>query len=294
MVRCIFLLSFVLALSLTSCTSKSTIVNSVAEREANEIVVLLNSKGILAEKIPSPVSAVGGGNVEKLWDISVPPHQITDSLAILNQSGLPRLKGTSLLDLFGASGLVPSDMQDKIRYQEGLSEQLATTIRKMDGVIDANVQITFPTEDDMGQRLTASVYVKHRGILDNPNSLAITKIKRFVSSAIPGLSVDDVSVVTDRALYADITLQTPQQLEEERQFVSIWSVVVAKDSVFNFRLIFYSFIILLFLLICALAWMIWKFFPLIHRRGLAFLFHPEQYNEEVVLEENNKEQEEDR
>lgn len=199
------------------------------------------------------------------------------------------MKGTSLLDLFGAQGLVPSDVQDKIRYQEGLSEQLAGTIRKMDGIIDANVQITFPTEELPSKGITASVYVKHRGILDNPNSLAITKIKRLVSSAIPGLTPDNVSVVTDRALFADISLQTPQQLEEERQFVSIWSVVVAKDSAPRFRLIFYAFIILLFILTCLLAWIIWKFLPLIQRKGgFRFLLNPEQYKgSSFPLEEEN-------
>lgn len=276
MVRILIVLC--LMLCLISCSSKSVIVNSVPERDANEIVVLLNSKGILAEKISSPVSTVGGTNAEKMWDISVPGDQITDALAVLNQSGLPRVKGTSLLDLFGAQGLVPSDVQDKIRYQEGLSEQLAGTIRKMDGIIDANVQITFPTEELPSKGITASVYVKHRGILDNPNSLAITKIKRLVSSAIPGLTPDNVSVVTDRALFADISLQTPQQLEDERQFVSIWSVVVSKDSAPRFRLIFYAFIILLFILTCLLGWIIWKFLPLIQRKGgLRFLLNPEQY-----------------
>lgn len=286
-----FLATMGLVLALASCTSKSTIVNSVPEREANEIVVLLNSKGILAEKLSSPVSAVGGATTEKMWDISVPANQITESLAILNQSGLPRVKGTSLLDLFGAQGLVPSDVQDKIRYQEGLSEQLANTIRKMDGIIDANVQITFPSEELPAQKITASVYVKHRGILDNPNSLAITKIKRLVASAIPGLSPENVSVVTDRALYADISLQTPQQLEEERHFASIWSIVVAKDSIPRFRLIFYSFIILLFLLICLLAWLIWKFFPIIQRKGgFISLLHPEQYKGGVFPTDDKKEE----
>jgi type III secretion protein J len=276
MARILIILCFTLCL--ISCSSKSTIVNSVPEREANEIVVLLNSKGVLAEKTPSPVTAVGGTAATNMWDIVVPGNQITEALAILNQSGLPRVKGTSLLDLFGAQGLVPSDVQDKIRYQEGLSEQLANTIRKMDGIIDANVQITFPTEELPSQHITASVYVKHRGILDNPNSLAITKIKRLVSSAIPGLTPENVSVVTDRALYADISLQTPEQIAEERQFVSIWSVVVAKDSAPRFRLIFYSFIILLFILTGILAWLIWKFLPLLQRKGgLHFLFNPEQY-----------------
>jgi type III secretion protein J len=291
--RCIF---FILSTLLTfaSCTSRTTIVNSIPEREANEIVVLLNSKGIPAEKIPTTVSATAAAGVaaEQMWDITVPASQITESLAILNHAGLPRVKTTSLLDLFGAQGLVPSDIQDKIRYQEGLSEQLAGTIRKMDGIIDANVQITFPSDELPAKQITASVYVKHRGILDNPNSLAITKIKRLVASAIPGLTTDNVSVVSDRALYADISLQTPQQLEEERQYVSIWSVIVARDSATRFRLIFYSFIILIFILICALAWLIWKFFPLIQRKGgFSFLLHHEQFKGDIAaLEEEIREE----
>ncbi len=294
MIRYLIFLS--LSVILFGCSTKSTIVNSVPEREANEIVVLLNSKGILAEKVPAPVSTVGGGSTEVFWNINVPPEKITEALSVLNQAGLPRLKGTSLLDLFGSQGLVPSDTQDKIRYQEGLSEQLATTIRKMDGIIDANVQITFPTEDLPAKKITASVYVKHRGILDNPNSLAITKIKRLISSAVPGLTIENVAVITDRALYADVNLQTPQQLQEDKQFASVWSVVIAKDSIPLFRLIFYTFIILIFSLICFAAWLIWKFLPLIQQKGgFSSLFHPEQFKKEtVVVEETPTDEENER
>lgn len=282
-----YLIFLSLSVILFGCSTKSTIVNNVPEREANEIVVLLNSKGILAEKVPAPVSAVGGGSTEMFWNINVPAEKITEALSVLNHAGLPRFKGTSLLDLFGAQGLVPSDTQDKIRYQEGLSEQLATTIRKMDGIMDANVQITFPSDDLPAKKITASVYVKHRGILDNPNSLAITKIKRLVSSAVPGLTIENVSVITDRALYADVNLQTPQQLQEDKQFASVWSVVIAKDSIPLFRLIFYSFIILIFLLICFAAWLLWKFYPLIQQKGgYSSLFQTQQYKKETAaLEE---------
>jgi type III secretion protein J len=291
--RGVLLLLLLLAM-IASCTSKTTIANSIPERDANEIVVLLNSKGIPAEKIPSPAAAVGGATTEKMWDIVVPANQITEALAILNQAGLPRVKGTSLLDLFGTQSWVPSDLQDKIRYQEGLSEQLATTIRKMDGIIDANVQITFSPGEE-GTAKKASVYVKHRGILDNPNSLAISKIKRLVSSAIPGLHPEDVTVITDRAVTADINFPTPQQqLVEEKGLVSIWSIPIAKESVTRFRLIFYIFIILLFLLAVAVAWLLWKFFPIIRDRGgFSSLFHYEPYETtKPSVEEEEKEKEE--
>lgn len=275
----IFLLLGV-ALLLSGCATQTTIVNNIGEREANEIVVLLASKGIDAAKTPTTVTAIGAAaTAEQKWDITVPSNQITQAIAILNQTGLPRAKGTNLLDLFGPQGLVPSDLQDKIRYQEGLSEQLATTIRKMDGIIDANVQITFPRDEETEKELTASVYVKHRGVLDNPNSLMVTKIKRLIASAIPNLTVDNVSVIADRALYADITLGTPEaQLEMRRDYISIWSIVIAKDSVSRFRVIFYTFLILLFLFICSLAWFIWKFYPIIKEKGgWKTLFHPNQF-----------------
>ncbi len=291
--RYLLFLSVALLFFCVSCDSQSVIVNNLPEREANEIVVILASKGIPAEKVPVPAATTGGGSTEQLWNITVPPKQITDSLAILNQAGLPRRKGTSLLDLFGTKSLVPSDMQDKIRYQEGLSEQLATTIRKMDGIIDANVQITFPQgEEEEEEEMTASVYIKHRGILDNPNSLTITKIKRLVSSAIPGLTIENVSVVTDRALYADISLEPLQALEDQKDFVSIWGITLTHESANRFRLVFYSFIFLLFLAFCALAWLLWKMWPTIANEGYASLFHPKPYEmkEPEVEEEEGGEQ----
>lgn len=273
-----------LLLMCVGCQTQTTILNNLSERDANEIIVLLASKGIDAQKAQAVTTGVGATGEPK-WDIMVPSSRITEALAILNQAGLPRVKGTSLLDLFGSQGLVPSDMQDKIRYQEGLSAQLATTIRKMDGIIDANVQITFPQEGEEEKQLTASVYVKHRGILDNPNSLAITKIKRLVASALPGLTPENVTVIADRALLADISLEPTQQMKEERDYVSIWGVVIAQDTLIRFRLIFYTFIIVLFLLACALLWTMWKIWPILRSKGFMSLYQPQQYQPTSLTEE---------
>lgn len=251
------------------CQSQTKIASSMSGRDANEIVVLLNSRGILAQKMPATSTGVGGAtNTEQMWDVTVPSNQITDALGILNQTGLPRAKGTTLLDLFGSQGLVPSDLQDRIRYQEGLSEQLASTIRKMDGVIDANVQISFPRDEEQKETLTASVYIKHQGVLDNPNSLLVTKIKRLVANAVPGLTIDNVSVVGDKAIFSDITLHPGENVrEEEKDYVSIWSLIIAKESASRFRVVFYTFILLIFILACALLWILWKFLPLINYLG---------------------------
>ena len=188
---------------ISSCASEKTIVNGLEEREANEILVFLAGKGISANKVQEP-SAGGGGSHVVLYDIVVSEEQATEAMAVLNEAGLPRSKGESLLNIFSGSGLVPSDMEQKIRYEAGLGEQIASTIRRIPGIIDAQVLISFPQEDPLHPgkymgKITASVFVKHNGILDNPNSHLITKIKRLVAASVTGLSYDDVTVIPVRA-----------------------------------------------------------------------------------------------
>lgn len=268
------------ALLFSSCGSTKTIVNGLDEKEANEILVYLSSKGVEANKVRSGEGGGGGGSKIVLWDIAVNAEQATEAMAMLNQAGLPRRRGASLLGIFANTGLVPSDLEQKIRYEAGLAEQIASTIRKIDGVLDAEIQISFPQEDPLnpGQykgKITSSVYVKHNGVLDDPNSHLISKIKRLVASSVTGLSYDDVTIIPDRARYGEVQ---PGSVglggEEEKQFVSVWSMVIAKESLTMFRVIFVSLSALILLLLLLLVWIIWKIFPLLKQYGgFRELFH---------------------
>ena len=282
---------------LCSCENNKIIVNNLDEREANEIVVFLANKGIEAEKIQMSSSAPGGGTETIRYSLAVKPSQATDAMALLNQNGLPRIKGTNLLDLFAKAGLMSSDKEETIRYQAGLAEQIANMIRKIDGVIDADVQLSFPAAEGTGaptpnanaqpKKITAAVYVKHQGVLDDPNSHLVIKIKRLVAGSVTGLDINDVAVISDRSRFTDITL-TPQvdALEarpKEKDYVSIWSIVMSKNSTARFRILFFSlmFFMLTFLLI--LGWLIWKFYPILKRRGgFKNLLHPAPLQDEDI------------
>jgi type III secretion protein J len=272
MKRINLLFSFLaLLFMLTSCSERIAIINNVDEREANEIVVFLASKGISADKQAAISGNVGGGGGPQMWNIYVDPANITESLAILNRNGLPRKQGQNLLEIFGDTGLVPTDMQQKIRYQAGLAQQIANTIRQIDGVIDASVQISIPTDDQ--QAITAAVYVKHQGVLDNPNSQLITKIKQLVSGSVPGLKLENVTVISDRSRFTDVTLAGEEKtIEEDRDYVSIWGVIVARNSVGLFRFYFIFFTILIIILIGSLLWILWKCLPYIKENGGVSLF----------------------
>lgn len=272
------LVLFCLLLLFAGCETNMVIVNDVEEREANEIIVFLASKGIPADKVPSPSTSGAGGqaNAIPLWSIAVPPSRMTEGMAILNQNGLPRIKGTNLLDLFAKQGLMSSEKEETIRYQAGLAEQIANTIRKIDGVIDADVQLSFPEQQVLPgapnqpqQKATASVYVKHQGVLDDPNSHLVTKIKRLVSGAVNGLDINDVTVISDRSRFTDITVA---QINEEitpkaKEYVSIWSIVMSKASASRFRTIFFSLLVLAIFFAVLAGWLIWKFYPVLRKQG---------------------------
>lgn len=263
-----FLILVLLASCLTGCQSRRIIVNSLDEKEANEILVFLSNKGIDAKKVQAAAEG-GGASKAILWNISVDDAQANEAMALLNQVGLPRRRSQSLLSIFSNVGLVPTGMQDKIRFQEGLAEQIANTIRKIDGVLDAEVRISFPEEDPLNpnakkQKATASIFIRHNGVLDDPNAHLSTRIKRLVAASVSGLDYDNVTVIGDRAKYGDLTSAFQTNIgEEDKQYVNVWSIILAKESLTRFRLIFFSFTIFILLLIMAIAWLIWKFLPVI-------------------------------
>ncbi|MBM3197960.1 MAG: EscJ/YscJ/HrcJ family type III secretion inner membrane ring protein [Chlamydiae bacterium] len=298
--RSLFLLVLSI-ITLTGCKQDTLVVSDISEREANEIIVLLASKGIPAKKAISAAASPGGAQGAPKWSIVVGQDDSTDAMAILNQSGLPRIRGTNLLDLFGKQGLMTSDKEDTIRYQAGLSEQIAGTIRKIDGVIDADVQISFPNTDSSSampweqtsqQKITAAVYVKHQGILDDPNSHLIMKIKRLVSGSIQGLDVNDVTVISDRARFSDITQgNLPEALtmgEKDKEYVNIWSIVMSKTSASRFRTLFFILCFASVLFALLTGWFIWKLYPLLKSKGgLKKLFVPTPLP--VAIEEQKSE-----
>ena len=304
-----FLLLVLFVGFLTGCQSRRVIVNGLDEKDANEILVFLSNKGIDASKVQA-VAASGGGSKVVLWNISVEETQANEAMALLNQVGLPRRSSQSLLSLFSNVGLVPTGMQDKIRFQEGLAEQIANTIRKIDGVLDAEVRISFPEEDPLNpnapkQKITASVFVKHNGVLDDPNSHLQTRIRRLVASSVNGLEYDNVTVVGDRAKYGDSASGFQTSIgEDDQQLVTVWALTVSQDSLFRFRSIFFTFILLILLFTLSLAFFLWKFAPIIKKtKSLQKLmsFHQVQLHELVELplaaqknsEEKEKSEEDD-
>jgi type III secretion protein J len=288
----------ILAIFLCSCQDNKSIATGVDEREANIIVVFLQSKGIDATKELMVSSGAGGGEGTSIpkFNILVSQDKAVDAMSILNSNGLPRRQGTNLLDLFGKPGLMSSDKEENIRYQAGLSQQIANMILLIDGVIDATVQLSFPdptqaVEGASPGKITAAVFVKHQGIVDDPNSHLENKIKRLVSGSIGGLDINDVTVVSDRSRFTDVSIAiSPESMMQSNDYVQIWSMVMSKDSAGKFRAVFFFLLLLAIILAVFVCWTLWKIYPILKQKGgVKEFLSPVPFMEKVGKKEESEE-----
>lgn len=90
-------------------------------------------------------------------------------------------------------GLVPSAAEERMRYIHAVSQELAQTLRTMDGVLAARVHIVMPGNDPSGDKSkpsSAAVFIKHRPDVDvRPLAPAI---KELVAHSVEGLSHEHV------------------------------------------------------------------------------------------------------
>lgn len=275
---------FFLFLFLVSCSEKMEIVSNVDEREANLIIVFLQSRGIDANK-EAQASQMGSQDASQTkYNIRVDKKQSVEAMTLLNQNGLPKRPGPNLLSLFAKSGLMSSDKEENIRYQAGLAQQIQNTILMIDGVIDASVQISFPTQEGntttaepILQRITAAVFVKHQGVVDDPNSHLESKIKRLVAGSVNGLDINDVTVVSDRSRLNDIGLMGSSDLlgGYTQDYVKVWSIIMTKESAAKFRALFFLLLFIALFALLFLGWTLFKVYPTIKSNGgFSELFNP--------------------
>lgn len=173
-------------LLLAAC-NRVTLYNELDERQANQIMGALLGAGIGSEKGPS--------STKNGWEVKVSRSDFPYAMQILEARGLPHANYTSLCDVFQKEGFASSAMEERARYICGKQQEIASTLSKISGVVDARVHIALAEEDPLGGNTrdsSASVV-----IFEQPGARIAdreTDLKVFVKDSIEGLR--DVNKVT--------------------------------------------------------------------------------------------------
>src|SRR5581483_4490957 len=139
-----------------------------------------------ADKVPYKLADQGGA-------ILVPQATVYDLRLSLSAAGLPK-GGTVGYELLDNQGLTTSDFTQKVDYQRAVEGELARTLMAFAGVDNASVHLAIPQDTlftDDKQPARASVLLKTSTDLSDE---AVQSIVNLVSSAVPNLSPNDVTV----------------------------------------------------------------------------------------------------
>src|SRR5690606_6975796 len=148
------LLAALLACLLLAACSRATLYNELDEQQANEVMAALLAAGVAAEKAPS--------SSKKGWEVRVDQADFAYSMQGLDSRGLPGTRRVSLCAVFRKEGFASSALEERARYKCGQQQEIEATLMKIDGVVDARVDVAIPEDDPLGnspREASASVVI---------------------------------------------------------------------------------------------------------------------------------------
>ncbi len=199
MVACTVLLASLLVLS--GC--KTELFTALPEQEANEMLALLLKAGLNASK-----SVAKDGTETVLVD----EQQFVAAVDVLRARGYPRVKFSTINDVFQPSGLIASPVQEQARFLWALGQELSRTVSQIDGVLTARVQVVLPDNDILKREpipSSASIFVRYDEASQVPS--LVPQIKMLVANSVQGLSYEKVAIVLVPVPHVDVTAQAVEK-----------------------------------------------------------------------------------
>ena len=181
------MLFLLLSLLLLLAGCKVEMYSGLSEDQANQMLSTLLRRGIEAEK-----QAAGKNGYTLLVD----DDQLVRALQILKENSLPREAFKNLGEVFAGDGMISSTSEVQARMSYALSQELADTLSRIDGVLTARVHVVLGGTDQATDTRTlpsAAVFLRHTP--DSPVVNLVAKIRELTSKAVPDLDYERVSVM---------------------------------------------------------------------------------------------------
>jgi type III secretion protein J len=164
------------------------------ETAANEIVTSLQRSGIEASKNREDDGA---------FSVAVPKGEVLAAMELLHTLGLPRSPRAGLHEVYKQPSLVPTPTEERARYVDALTGDVARTLETVDGVISARVHVVLPEIDPLAvdgkPRVPAQAAVLLKTRPGKPLPIGEKDVQRLVAGSVPGLEPPAVAVVITSA-----------------------------------------------------------------------------------------------
>lgn len=189
------------------------IVHGLTERDANEIVVVLEEFGIGVSKLE------GDSEEGIVWDIEVARGDASMARRILVAEGLPRVADHGYGDAAASTGMIPSASDEEMKKLHAWQGEIDAQLRKIESVIDARTVLSIPSRDTLELEdvvePSASVVLRLRRPRDGEElTIDEERVKEIVAGTVPKLVPERVQVVQ---AYSRITLPTEAEIRDRKE-----------------------------------------------------------------------------
>jgi len=174
----------------------AAIEHGLDEPAANDVVTALERAGIAASK--NRDDSNGDGFV-----VSVAKADVVRSMELLHSLGLPRGRRAGFGEVYKQTSLLPTPTEERAKYVEALSGEIAKTLETVEGVASARVHLVLPEPDPLAMdgkpRVAAQAAVLIKTRADRAPPISESEVRKLVSGSVPGLEPAAVGVVFTRA-----------------------------------------------------------------------------------------------
>lgn len=190
------LLGALLLASTVACEGQVDVVHGLTEYEANEILVVLESQGIIGLKrteegrVVSYAIHVGGGD-----------RAFALRLLVANQLPKQRSEGLNQVYPAGTSGLIPTRSEEKAKFLMAIQGEVEKKLKAIPGVRIAHVSVVMPDKEiirDIDEKppvATASVAIVFNLDADGKIPITEVQVKELVAASIEALKPTNVQVI---------------------------------------------------------------------------------------------------
>jgi flagellar M-ring protein FliF len=221
-------LAAVIAVSAVSSESWQYAFTNLTAEDSAEAAATLKAAGV-------PFRLDAGGSA-----LAVPASKVYDARLLLAGAGLPRGGGVGF-EIFDRGDLGVSEFTQKVNLRRAIEGELARTISRLGPVRSARVHVTLGEkslfkDDDRKAQAAVVVNLQPGRALDERE---IAGIRHLVSSAVPGLSAEAVTLIdgkgnalsSDTAWGAASSYQRAIEHDLERRVVGLLEQAVGPGSV---------------------------------------------------------------
>jgi type III secretion protein J len=187
----------VLAFATSACDAPKDVVHGLDEFEANEILVVLEAKGIYGEKTKEEGRVVA-------YTVLVPTSDVRDAMRVLVANRLPKRRPQGLAEVYpaGGGGLIPTKSEEKAKFLMALQGEIERKLQRLPGIQSAHVSVVQPDKDIVRDldtpppAATASVAIVYNSFDDRDTSLiSQDEVQKLVAASVEELKPQSVAVV---------------------------------------------------------------------------------------------------